>query len=430
MVDLPLDGARRTRLTQFAALNRRVIADYGSLLSGSLGRLGFSLVYFIVLANALSLDEFGVFAAASASGVVLSRVAALGFSSPLYRVATVKPRLLGAYFGGYALCLAASLPLVAALGAAAWLAVFHGSISALAFAAIIAAEVLIWRSAEIMIIVNNGLGRFARASMLTISGTAMRMFAALAFAAFAAGEGLERWAWFYVGANCATLLLASTFGRVSARWRLAPRLYGRRMKDALSVAAAEIIFIGQMELDKVLMLALAGEKAAGIYAVIVRLVDLSAVPLRAFFTLMVQRIMRIPATLRNLGERLALEAALALVSTCAMAFAALLLWRWPALLGANIATVAALVPLAILLTAPRNLIEYHSELLYARGATVARAALLVLLALIKTFAMAALITQGMAAETLVLTMVAVFAAAYVVSAVASHRLVSTASQAG
>ncbi len=49
----------------------------------------------------MTLSEFGLFATASATGLILSRMLAFGFVSPVYRVATVKPRLLGAYLAGF-----------------------------------------------------------------------------------------------------------------------------------------------------------------------------------------------------------------------------------------------------------------------------------------------------------------------------------------
>jgi hypothetical protein len=90
--------------------DRAIISAYLTILSGSAGRLLISLVYFLIVANRLTLAEFGLFATASATGMILSRLLAFGFVSPLYRVATVKPRLLGAYLAGFAALGLASLP--------------------------------------------------------------------------------------------------------------------------------------------------------------------------------------------------------------------------------------------------------------------------------------------------------------------------------
>ena len=88
--------------------DRTTIFAYLTILSGSAGRLVISLVYFLIVANTLTLAEFGIFATASAVGVILSRLLAFGFISPVYRVATVKPRLLGSYLAGFAVLALAS----------------------------------------------------------------------------------------------------------------------------------------------------------------------------------------------------------------------------------------------------------------------------------------------------------------------------------
>ena len=69
---------------------------------------------------------------------------------------------------------------------------FAGTMPAGAFAPVIAAEALLWRPAELVIIVNNGMGRFGRAAMLAIIGAAMRAAAAVAFIAMPA-SGLDGW---------------------------------------------------------------------------------------------------------------------------------------------------------------------------------------------------------------------------------------------
>src|SRR5690606_12367576 len=101
-------GGVTISIASFISARRQVLRDYLSVISGSAGRLIFSLAYFVILANALSISEFGLFATASAAGVMLSRVLAFGFIAPLYRIATVKPHLIGAYTAGFLLMSAAS----------------------------------------------------------------------------------------------------------------------------------------------------------------------------------------------------------------------------------------------------------------------------------------------------------------------------------
>ena len=55
-----------------------------------------------------------------------------------------------------------------------------------AFAIVIVAEALLWRPIELVIIVNNGMGKFGRAAMLAIISAAIRAVAAVIFVAMPA----------------------------------------------------------------------------------------------------------------------------------------------------------------------------------------------------------------------------------------------------
>ena len=417
------DTASSTQPRHLWARYGALAVSYFSLMGGSVGRLGFSLVYFLVLANTLSLASFGVFAAASAAGVVLSRLFGLGFSSPLYRVSTVKPHLTGVYLGGYLLMGALSLPLVVGASTAVYALGFAGRLEPEAFALFVVSEVLLWRSVEIIIIFNNGFHRFGLGALLTIAGTALRMVAVLGFAYLGSDHSLERWAELYLSANAIALALAIAFGMPKTRVRFVPRLYWRRMTDALAVAGAEMVFYAQQELDKVLMLMLASPQAAGLYAITMRLVDLTAIPVRAFNTLLVQRLMRSTEAMRSWARRIGTEAGIFAASTGAILFLALALAVKPDLLGANVAQAAPVILLAWAIPGPRNIVEYHSELLYARGQTVIRMGLLLAFGAVKFGLMALIVNPAMSAEMLIATMAWIFIANYFVSAAATYPLI-------
>src|SRR5690606_28129163 len=117
------------------------------------------------------------------------------------------------------------------------------------------------------------------AAVMTIIGTLLRAAAAVAFA-FMATRDLATWAHFYLGANAISLAIALIFFQPRQRLRLQPRLYFKRLPDSLYVGGAEVLFYLQMEMDKLLVLALGGPRLAGIYAIIMRLVDLTAIPVR------------------------------------------------------------------------------------------------------------------------------------------------------
>ena len=417
--DITAGTAKAGRFGALMAGRRKLALDYLTAISGSAGRLAFSLVYFIALANALSLGDFGLFATASAAGVMLSRLLGFGFIAALYRTATVRRRLIGAYAGGFLALALASLPVLAAASWAVYALFFSADIAFGLFILFVAAEALLWRPTEAIIIVNNGLGRFGRGAAMTILGVAIRSVAAGLFY-LSADHSLATWALWYLAASGAALLVAVAFFHPRQRLRLEPRIYWRRLPDSLYVAGAELLFYLQMEFDKLLVLAIGGPQMAGVYAIIMRLVDLTAIPVRTFNMMLAQKLMRAPQMLASWSRRLGVEAAIFAVSTLGIAALAGVLHFYPTLLGRNIATAAPLVMLALAIPGLRNLVEYQGELLFARGQTLYRAFILAVLAALKGLFLYLLLTRVSETGEMILWLNLAFAALYLASAVLTY----------
>lgn len=399
--------------------NVALLRDYASLLSGSAGRLVLSLAYFVSVANGLTVGDFGLFATASATGIVLSRIAGFGFVSPLYRTATRRPQLIGAYTAGFLAALLASLPLIALAGAGFFLVFFKGEMTAAAFVAIVAAEVLCWRLLEVVVIVANGMGRFFTGAVIVIAGSAVRAAAALAFVGLGDGT-LAGWSLFYLAANAVSALGAIALCYPRRRLRWTPHLYRARLRDSLSVAGAEIVFYLQSELDKLLVLSFGGPHTAGIYAILMRLVDLTALPVRSFNTMIVQKLMRTPDLLASWRIRWGVEAGIAAVSIAGLGFLGGVLHFFPRALGNNVADAAPLVLIPLLVPAFRNLVEYQSELLYARGKTTIRAVIMAMVGAIKATLLIALLGMFLDDRAWIFGLNGLFFALWIVSALASY----------
>ncbi len=240
------------------------------------------------------------------------------------------------------------------------------------------------------VIVLNGLGRFGRGALLVVIATAIRTAAALLFALLQF-KTLGAWSHFYLAANAISLVVAIVvfYPRVRLRWQ--PRLYFRRWADSVSVAGSEILFYIQSEFDKIAVLAIGGPAVSGIYAILMRLADLTALPVRSFNTLLVQRIMRTPDAIARWPVRLSIEFAVAVASFVGIAAMAGYLHLFPNGLGRNVSAAAPIVAMILLVPSFRNLIEYHSELLYATGRTVRRMANLLVAGVVKVALLALLL---------------------------------------
>jgi len=403
-----------------AGITAQRARDYASLFAGQFGRLLFSLLYFVTLAKTLSLENFGIFATASAIGIVLSRLAGFGFISPLYRVATVRPYLIGVYSAGYLVATALSLPIIAAV---TWILhgfLYAGLISPLAFFCIVLAEVLCWRSLETVIIVNNGINRFATGSLLAIAGVGLKALAALWI--YNQGiDDLETWSKIYLGSNALIAVIGVLFFYPHQRLRWKPRAWAGRARDALGVSAAEVLFYIQAEMDKVLVLAMGGEMVAGLYAIIMRIIDLTAMPLRALSTMLTQWIMRARQARTDTRIGWKVEALVAVTSTAALLVAVTLLSLAPNMLGKNIAMATSFLALTLLVPAFRNIIEYHTELLYAHERMAPRVLLLAYLAALKGALLALLLGHTSDFATIALWLNGVFGVLYCVSALVTYR---------
>ncbi|MEQ8399633.1 MAG: lipopolysaccharide biosynthesis protein [Roseitalea porphyridii] len=398
----------------------QLAGKYARAFSGDGARVFIQLLYFYLVANTLTIAEFGLFATASSVGIVLSRLSGFGFLSPLYRIATVKPHLIGAYTGGYIAAVAASLPLVAVIGWAVHAALFANAMTLVAFALIVATEVLFWRTLEVVINVNKGLERFGRASLIIVFGFSVKALAALALALSPAPD-LAGWAQIYFVSQGAMALVAVALFYPRLRLRLPLRLFGRRIRDALSVSGAEILFYLQNELDKLIVLSLAGPTAAGLYAIVMRLVDLTAMPVRTFSMMLAQRLMRRPQMLDSVRMRAGFEAGIFVLSTLGLVAMAAVFSFKPDILGDNVAQAAPLLIAVLFVPALRNLIEYQSELLYGRGQTVTRLVLYAVIGSLKAGLMAVLLTRGLEPSVWFVWVNAVFALLYAVSFAVTYR---------
>lgn len=403
-------------------LSKQRILDYSSLLGGQVGRLFFSMLYFIALARALSLSDFGIFATSSSIGIVLSRLSGLGFISPLFRVATTKPSLLGVYTTGFLLASFLTLPFLLALTFGIHWAVYTDLIALPAFMLIVMAEVLFWRGLEAVIIVNNGLNKYTLGSSIGIAGVAMKAIAAAVFW-YMGYTDIELWASTYFAILGVCLLMSAILFYPKQRLKWRPRAWAGRLRDALGVSAAECLFYIQSELDKVLVLILGGEMLAGIYAIAMRLVDLTAMPLRALSTMLTQWIMRQRQTGKFATTGLKLDALIGLVSVVSLIAIALLLSFAPNILGKNIAMGASFLWLLILVPAFRNAVELHTDLLYGHERMASRVWLLIYLTILKSSLLAILLNQTSDFATIAVWLNAVFAALYVVSALVVYKVV-------
>ena len=430
--DGPGAGLRRLAAAAFAGRRRLsglvrpvTIWNYFQLLGGSLGRLGLSLVYFLALTRSLSLADFGFFASAVAVGTILSRLAAFGYGANLLQVSATRPRALGHYVGIYGFWMAASLPLCFAAAWAVYETSFDSSGKLGAYLFVIASETVVWRVLDLIATVNSGLGRFGFAAAAFNIGTTGRALAALAYLAMA-GHDLDQWSRLYFAANVAALAVVcvAVMPRIRPRYRRGTVML--RWRNALALGGAGLASSAQLEIDKLLAFTFGGPVTAGLYAICIRVIDLTAVPTRAFNVLMIQRVLTNPGNLAGRRYQAMTEFAIALASTAAFGALLVVARMWPSVLGQDIARASGLFALLWAVPALRNLTEYQSELLYAHGRIVTTLWVALVLTAAKTAIMALIFSRLGQGTDWVVPMNGVFLVTYAVSAVMTYRSLTTA----
>jgi O-antigen/teichoic acid export membrane protein len=389
-LDMPAVSRAARLLATLARAFRTQFSNYLQVFAGTGVRLGLQAVYFFILANTLSLRDMGVFASASSTGIMIGCFSGFGFSSLAFRAAAGKRRTLGGYLAVFyaswlialPLCLAASLPVFYFL--------FTSSLSLTAFLLVILVETGLWRIVEMIHQVNNGLGRYASASLVISFGSALRTAGAVVFAA-SGRHDVETWALVYFAFNLTAMALAIAMyqPRIKLRWR--NQIFFGRLRDALLFSVAYCASIAQNEIDKLVMLSLADQRTVGIYAISTRIIDFTSVPIRSFYVLYSRKLIIEGQQHNQVGRSLGVEMLIAMISTAGLAALLVTLSIWPDLLGHNVAVATQLFGVLLAVPAFKNLLEYHSELFFVYQHMTVRAVLATALVGLKAAALAFLL---------------------------------------
>jgi O-antigen/teichoic acid export membrane protein len=401
---------------------RTQFANYLQVFAGTGMRLGLQAVYFFILANTLSLRDMGVFASTSATGIMIGCFSGLGFASFAFRAAAGKRRALGGYLAVFYASWMISLPLCLAASLPVFYLLFTTSLSLAAFVAIILVEAGTWRIVEMIHQVNNGLGRYASASLVISLGTALRTAGAVTFMVCGRHD-VETWAFIYVIFNIAAMVLAVAVYQPRIKLRWSTSLFRGRIRDALMFSVAYCAFISQNEIDKVVMLSLADQRTVGIYAIASRIIDFTSVPIRTFYVLYSRKLILEGRVSNHIRRSLSVEAMIALISTIAFAGLLAVLWTWPHLLGHNVASAVPLLSVLLVVPAFKNLLEYHSELFFAYQRMTIRAVLATSQVALKATALALLLLHFDSIAEWGVWLNAVYIGLYVLSATIVYNFV-------
>lgn len=336
------------------ALPERALALDTSVIFGGFGLQLLTQIGWLVLAlRFLGPEGYGLFAALTAVTVAVGCFVGWGTDQLLIRHAAASPETLGRWIGhGLRAILLNGLPALALL--LLLLPAFEvGRIGTGALLAVLAADLLLGRWANLTIAVYMATGQSARQSFVTVVPGLLRLLAILLAGLLPGGLTMAEWAWWYAGATALSTVICLGLVR---RDHGMPSFAGAPWEwgEGLAFSAEGALQAAVKDLDKPIVLELLGPAAAGLYAAAFRIVDVVALPIRAMGYALYRRILRAAAeshgAARAMARRMLVPAAGlgAAGGVGLMVFAGLLPWAFGASYGELPWIVRFLAPLPAL----------------------------------------------------------------------------------
>jgi O-antigen/teichoic acid export membrane protein len=306
----------------------------------TLARLLLQAVYLILTARILSAAGYGEFAAVVSLAAILAPLAGLGSGMVMLKHVSREPEALGAFWA-----VSLRLTTLSSLAFAAFLVVFSAAVLPQVewrlVAAVVAAEILAVPFIATAALAFQAVGQFGAANLVGTLPAAVRVAGACLVLAWLPQPSPAVFALVHLTATA--LCAAAALVMVEQRLRPArvPISLRERWRDGFPYAASGVVGVVGSEIDKPLLLRLAGAEAAGVFAAAFRLASAAAAPVSALVLAAAPALFREAQAPPTRALRV-LAVALGYAAIAAAALAGLS-WVAPLLLGAAFAESAVLL---------------------------------------------------------------------------------------
>lgn len=259
---------------------RGLARDGGILFSGFTVQLITQIGWLLLALMLLGPDGYGSFVGLTAVTIASSYLAGPGCEQLLIRrTAGDHDDIPRAFAAGMTSILLTGVPLCALF---LWLlpAIGLTSLGLAGLLAILASDILLGRVANLCSAVYLATGQATRQSIALVTQNATRVIAIAIAGALPGTLTLEAWAFWYLGS---ALVGAGVCLGLVVRDHGVPRFPARpdEWRDGAAFAAEATLNAAAMDLDKPIVLALAGPVAAGYYAAAARIIGALLLPMRA-----------------------------------------------------------------------------------------------------------------------------------------------------
>jgi O-antigen/teichoic acid export membrane protein len=241
-------------------------------------RLAGQLGYFLLVARSLGPHDYGMIASVFALLIVIGSFAGWGADHVLIRHVTATPERFGDYYGNALVQIAATaLPLGLLVYAVQYLSI---GMAAFAFAMFALGELFFVRLYTLAVAAFMAFERGGGLFAINAGFSLIRLGTCVVAIAVSSPLDIELWAEWYLGGAVVSGLAATAYAiwRLDRpRWHFAAKDLGLGFHFCLYYIADSAI----RDIDKPLVAFFAGPVAAGLYAAAYRIVDATAMPLRA-----------------------------------------------------------------------------------------------------------------------------------------------------
>src|SRR6185312_11657771 len=263
-----------------ALLNPTIAGNTGVMTIGIAVQIALQAVYFIVVTRTMGARSYGAFVSVSALSTIVAAFSVWGADQLLIRTVANDQKAFSRSFGEAAIYFLVTAPVFTVAAAIGFRFLVTAEISWTAIALVAVTEIVFARANYFAVDCFQAFERGRDMAMLGILLYAARVAAALIWSATTTDPTPLSWAWFYMtssflaGAASLTLVVVKLGApQWRARWS--------DWKEGGFFALQMGSFVGFRDIDKPVVVALAGLGEAGLYAAAFRIADVAAVPVRA-----------------------------------------------------------------------------------------------------------------------------------------------------
>jgi O-antigen/teichoic acid export membrane protein len=261
-------------------LGSTIAGNTGVMTAGIAIQILLQAAYFIVVTRTMGARSYGAFVAVSALCTLVAAFSVWGSDQLLIRTVANDRKAFARALGESLIWFAVTAPPFTVAAAIGFRFIVAADISWTTIALVACTEIIFARANYFAVNCFQAFERGRDMAMLGILLYATRVFAAVLWSATTTDPSPLSWAWFYAASS----FVAGALSMIAVVVRLGRPVWRMRWhdwKDGGFFALQMGSFVGFRDIDKPVVVALAGLSQAGLYAAAFRIADVASVPVRA-----------------------------------------------------------------------------------------------------------------------------------------------------